>query len=566
MARMKTRFAQRSRLASVRRRLITTSVGIALGLLTGACGDDERARVTEQVPELPFVVGPSPLRRLSNSEYANALADLFPSVHVDTPGLPNDTVVAGFENAAEAQKPSDVRVARYETIANLYAREATLDSQRTRALLGCTWESPSKAEACATAFVETWGEKTFRRPLTSGERDRLSVNFQRWRASIDFEGAVRLTLATMLQAPQFLYRAEPEPEGAAPGTIVPLDGYAMASRLSFFLWESTPDEALLEAARKNELSTATQVRAQATRMLASPRARRTYWSFHRQWLGLGRILEEEHAARTAEVDPAWTSATALSAQQESRLFVENVLADGGSFGDLMTSRRAWVDGEMARIYGLQAPSGAGFVEATLPLGERAGIPTRAAFLAATSHRGSTSPPIRGNAIQLRMLCQAATPPPPDADLSVPAPKPGDEPKTTRGLFELRTSPPSCQTCHASLNGFGFGFESYSASGAHRKSEHGLPVDTRGSILYTDVDGEYEGPVALVGKLAKSRAVKRCATLQWMRYAMGRAPADDEIAVADALTDRFVAGDDVRALLVDVVTTNSFRMRRIRGTK
>ena len=173
--------------------------------------------------------------------------------------------------------------------------------------------------------------------------------------------------------------------------------------------------------------------------------------------------------------------------------------------------------------------------------------------------------MRGNAVQLRLLCQVEAPPPPGVDLSQPKVAPGEGPKTTRTLFEERTSPAGCRGCHISLNGFGFALESYSASGAFRREEHGLPVDARGALVGTDVDREVAGPIDLSLALAKSRDVRRCATLQWMRYALGRAPTADELPLADALTDRFSRGGDVRKLIVDLVGSNTFRSRRVEAT-
>ena len=131
-------------------------------------------------------------------------------------------------------------------------------------------------------------------------------------------------------------------------------------------------------------------------MFSDDRVKRVYWSFHRQWLGLDRILLDEHAARADGVDPAWNKTTQASALLESRLFVENVLGQGGTLADLFTSRRAWIDAEMSRIYGVAAPPDS--TEVSLPEGERAGLLTRVAFLAGYSHRGATSPPVRGNFI------------------------------------------------------------------------------------------------------------------------------------------------------------------------
>ena len=514
-------------------------------------------------PEPAPMVGPSPLRRMSNAEYLNALHDLFPTQSPALPPLPNDTIVAGFENAAEAQQPSDVRIARYEAIANLYADGATRDADAVRALVGCDdWATPSKAAACAEAFITTTGRRIFRRPLSAEERDRLELRFVAWQSAVDFEAAVRLTLSAMLQSPQFIYRAEPVATRTG-GAVAPVEPYAMASRLSFFLWESVPDAQLIDAASKGELATEAQIRAQAERMLADDRARRVLWNFHRQWLGLDRILGDEQSYRTPEIDPAWTPDTPRAAEQESELFVENVLMGHGSLHDLLLSRRAWVNGDMARIYGVPAPSDPKvWLPVLLPEGERAGILTRVAFLAGTSHRGGTSPPIRGNAVMLRLLCQLPTSPPPGADLSMPTAPPELGPQTTRMLFEARTAPAPCRGCHVALNGVGFGFEHYDAAGSYRAKEQGLSIDASGKILGTDVDRPFDGALALSAAMDESHLVHSCATRQWMRYALGRAPVDDEAPLVDALAASFEeSGGDVRALLLGIVTSDTFRLRQ-----
>ena len=529
---------------------------LALATLAGAaCGDDRAAPG----------VGPAPLRRLSNREYLNALADLFPDQAPDLPALPNDADVAGFENAAEAQQPSDVRIARFEAIANAYAEGATRDAAAIQAVVGCdSWATPTQATTCAAQFVARTGRRVFRRPLTADEQDRFALRFASWQAAVDFEAAVRLSLATMLQSPQFLYRPEPAdgPSGTASHPIA-VEPYAMASRLSFFLWESGPDEPLLEAAANDELHTEDQIRGQAERMLDDPRARRTLWDFHRQWLGLDRILADEHQLRTPEVDPGWTASTPGNAIEESRRFVEAVAAGDGTLHDLLTSRRAWVNGDLARIYGVPAPADpATWQEVVLPEAERAGLLTRVAFLAGTSHRGATSPPIRGNAVQLRLLCRLAVEPPPGADLSMPVAAPGTGPATNRTLFENRTAAPGCQSCHKDLNGIGFGFEHYNAAGVFQTAEQGLPIDARGLLDGTDVDMAFDGALALSAALTDSEIVHRCAAQQWLRYALGRAPGATEAQLVNALaSDFYASGGNLRALLVAIATAPTFRMRR-----
>jgi hypothetical protein len=498
---------------------------------------------------------------MSDDEYLDALTDLFPAIAPKLPQLPADVPVAGFDNAAEAQQPSDVLVARFEGIANLYAQAVTSDTAALRALTGCVdWSTPDLAAACAPLLVARIGKRLFRRPLTGDESARFLARFEAWAAAVDFPGAVQLTLSTMLQSPQFLYRPELAPADAKAGDVVALDPYAMATRLSFFLWQSVPDDALLAVADEGGLRTDGELRSQVDRMLADPRSKRVFWSFHRQWLGLDRVLQPEGATRTAAVDPAWTTVTQASAVTESELLVENVLSTGGTFRDLLTSRRAWVDAEMARVYGLpDRTDRRPWSEVALPVGERAGLLTRVAFLAGYSHAGATSPPVRGNGIELRLLCSLPLSPPPGVDLSQPMVPPGAGPQTNRMLFEQRTSPAACHTCHAELNGFGFGLEHYDAAGHFQTTDDGLPVDATGIVLGTDVNGRFDGALQLSTRLAGSVAVHACASRQWMRFALGRAPAAGEEPGLTALTTGFVQSEgDVRTLLEGIVTSPSFR--------
>jgi hypothetical protein len=510
-------------------------------------------------------VGPTPLRRLSDHEYLNTLHDLFPSLNPTLPQLPADVPVAGFENAAEGQDPSDVLIARFEAIANLYAEAATADTLAVSTLVGCPdWSTPLAAALCGEQFVSQVGRRIFRRPLSDTEKRRYASQFQTWQSAVDFEGAVQLTLSAMLQSPQFLYRAEPLPAGAPAGTVSPVEAYAMASRLSYFLWESGPDEVLLQAASRDELHSDAQVRAQTERMLTDERAKRVLWDFPRQWLGLDRILISENMVRTPQVDPSWTAATQTSASMETQLFIQNTLSDsgGGTLRDLLMSRRAWVDSEMSRVYGIASPATA-WSEVSLPESERAGLLTRPSFLAGYSHSGATSPPVRGNAIQLRLLCELPQSPPPGVDLSQPTAAPNEGPQTNRMLFETRTKPPACQLCHVALNGFGFGLENYNAAGHYQTKDNGLSVDASGAIHGTDVDGPFEGALALSDALSKSQVVHHCATAELIRYALGRAPVAAELPTVDALAAAFMnGGGDIRSLLVSIATSPTFRTRLV----
>ena len=536
------------------RRVLLACVATALGCFLGGGAPDQASSAA---------IGPAPLRRLTNDEYLNALHDLFPSVTATLPPLPADAIIGGFDNAASAQAPSDVLIARYETIANLYAAGATADDASVTALVGCDWSTDAAKASCGAQFIQQTGRRIFRRPLEQDEITRFETKFAGYQSAVDFEGAVQLTLSTMLQSPQFIYRAEPVENLEDASAIIPANAYEVATRLSFLLWSSTPDDALLAAADSGALDTDDGIRAQATRMLKDDRARRTFWNFHRQWLGLDLIVTTDQTYRTPDIDPDWTAQTPVSAENETELFVENTLMAGGTLHDLLTSNHAWVDGEMSRVYKLPTPSDpTTFSPVDLPNDQRAGLLTRVAFLAGTSHSGGTSPPIRGNAVQLHLLCALPISPPPNADTSMPTAPPGSGPQTTRMLFEQRTAPAQCQSCHASLNGIGFGFEEYDAAGAYRTTENGLPIDATGTLMGTDVDGPFDGALALSAKLDSSTVVHQCATQEWLRYALGRAPVAAEQPLVDAWTKSFIAsGGDVRALLMSIVTSPTFRYRR-----
>lgn len=514
---------------------------MAVSLLT-ACRQGEPIQ-TLFVPSAPMVVtqspGPAPLRRLTKHQYENTLRDLF-ALEV-TERLPDEPVVGGFEGAAEAQLPSELFVSRAQRSAQQYAEAIAADPARLKQVLHCDdCATPSSQAACLERFFETTALRLFRRPLTDDEQSRFKADVARWTAELDFVAAVQLLLEQVLQAPAFLYRPEP---GAT------LDGYQLATRLSFLLWDSAPDAAALERARTGGLTTRADVRAEATRMLADPRARRTMWSFHRQWLGLERLMLDEHEVRTPEVDPQWTGATQQAAQDETRRFVEGVMADEGTLGALLMSRRAWLDADTARLYGTTV--GATMLDAS----QRAGVLTRVAFLASTAHRGATSPPIRGNAINLKLLCRMPTPPPPGIDTSPPT-KPAGEQRTTRQLFEERTRPTACAGCHHALNGLGFGFEHYDAAGRFRETEEGLSIDATGQS--PALEGPFDGAIELSSRLAESREVQLCATTMWARFALGRAPVAVEDAWLNAAAERFVqSGGDVKALLLDLVSSPSF---------
>lgn len=496
-----------------------------------------------------ILLGSAPVRRLTNVEYQNTLRDLFGSVP-ELPDLPADGVASGaFENDARSLGPSDLRIARYEAAAMAMGQHAVDDAGARSRLVPCTTEDT----ACADAFIRHAGRKIFRRPLDADQVARFAAFFETQRSAIDFDAAIQLTLAAMLQSPYFLYRLE---HGVGSGEQIPLEPYELVSRLSYFLWESAPDDELLDAAEADAID----LEAQARRMLDDPRAHAAVRNFHRQWLHLDRVAGEDKIADF----PLWNDTVRESAREESQRFAEHAVFEGGGLEALFTSNVGFIDESLAPIYEVDAPSEA-FGEVALDPDTRAGILTRIAFLGGHAHEAVGSPPLRGVFVMERLLCEPRPSPPGDADTSPPMQRFGEGPFTNRQLFEQRTEPPLCLGCHRRIDGFGFGFENYDTTGAYRTVDNTLPVDATGYAQGIGNDADYDGAVELQRLLLESDVVQRCVAEKWLTYARGRAVEQDDACHLDALEQAFdESGHDIEQLLVDIVLRPEFSLRPATG--
>jgi hypothetical protein len=492
----------------------------------------------EVLPDLP-------LRRLSVVEYQNTLRDvLFGLELTDAPELPADVREHGFENVAAQLSAPPLLVERQEIIATMAAEAAMTDAPTRAQLLPCSgWDTAAAQDACTDAFLSTFGRRAFRRPLTADERADFTAFVRDVTGRIDYEAAIELAIAALMQSPQFVYRVET-------GDSVP-SAYDVASRLSYFLWQSMPDDVLLDAAEAGELSTPEELEAQARRMLAMPAARAAMIDFHRQWLDFDRVVGEP---KNPAQFPAWSDGLRAAIREEADRFVGSVLFDRDpTVRALLTDRTAWVDAELAAHYGLDPVSG--WTEVQLPAGERAGILTRAAFLAGRAHETNGSPVLRGAFVIDRLLCRELGSPPDDADTSPVVPDESAGPQTNRMLFEQRTSPTQCQGCHSQIDGIGYGFEAYDATGAFRTTDNTLPVDATGTLLGTDVDGPYDGAIEISERLGESTVVERCVAQSWVRYSLGRATQRADDCLLERARDALErSGGDLRELMVSIVTS------------
>jgi len=529
------------------------------GVIGGADGPgadaDGTARTQAFICEDPdaIIVGSSPVRRLTNVEYENTVRDLLGGNIPQLPEQPSDAVLKGsFENNALSLSPSDVRIARYETAA-ISLGEHAVNSQAARdRVLPCQ----TTDAACGRQFVESFGKRAFRRPLTDDEFERWTGFFESERVAIDFDAAVQLTVTAMLQTPHFLYRLENQGSEVSADQLE-LSQYELASRLSYLLWETMPDDELLAAADAGELETDDQLEAQARRLLADDRARAAVRNFHRQWLYLDRVLGED---KLPELYPLWQGPVRESAKEETLRFIEDTFFNGGTVGDLFTSNVAYVDGVMAELYDVPTPSQP-WSRIELDPQERAGLLSRIAFLAGNAHNANGSPPLRGVYLMERILCEPRPSPPADANVSPPVADPARGPMTNRQLFEERVAPSTCQGCHVRIDGFGYGFENYDAAGQFRTEDNGLPVDASGFATGIGNEAEYEGAVELQGLLAESDVVRDCVVKQWFTYANGRTMEPADTCQVEAIQRAFAENDgNLVDLLLSIVTRPEFRLR------
>jgi hypothetical protein len=510
----------------------------------GAAGEDSPPSACNE-PRL----GATPLQRITRAQYVNSVRDLL-DVSLDAAQLPEDEQLGAFDGNIVVPI-TDLLVEQYANAAEASARLALSEIET---LVPCD-RGALGDEACFGRFVETFGKRVYRRPLSAEEAQR----YAELRASFADQGypdVLRIVTQTMLQSPRFLYRVELLPSAASGGAIEPLDAYELASRLSFFLLSTTPDDTLLEAAGSGELLEPNELMAQADRLLQDERFADTLGSFHLQWLDLKRL---DKLSKDAELFPHYSAELGAAMREETLRFVDYVIReDDASLRTLLTAPYAFPSGPLLGVYGLSegevASDGPTMVE------HRAGLLTLPAYLAAHSHYNQTSPVQRGKVIIRNVLCQALPDPPPNVNATPPDPSPD---ATTRERLAQHQNDSSCRGCHRGIDGIGLGFENYDAIGAYRTMESGETIDATGTIVGTDQEGDFEGALELAQRIAASSDAQRCMTTQWLRFALGRPETAADECTLEQLSAAFAAsGGDIRALLRSIVASDAFRSKLV----
>jgi hypothetical protein len=526
-------------------------IGDGAGTDVGPSGGDPNPNGTAPAGA---TVGQTAIRRLGKTELLHTLRDLLPA-------LP-----AGFESTVELPADNDVQLAFSlpGTVSDVEGRRfmdlaeaaiAALGGSSPGAQLSCGGANETD---CARSFVTSFGKRAFRRPLDPVEVDDLMALFGKLRSdpgmAYGVPDAVNLVVEAILQSPGFLYRwerglAAPQMDGA----LVKYDSYEMASRLSYFIWKSMPDDALMAAADAAALTTADEIAAQARRLLEDPKADETLSNFTLQWLELGPL---EGLFKDTATYPTYNAQIPDAMRAETLAFSRDVLRGSSpTLVNLLTARYTFVDSTLASYYGV-TPDASGHVDLTGT--PRLGLLTEGALMAVKGNSYRTSPVRRGKFVLNRLLCQIVPPPPPNV---VPALPPPDPNLTVRQQMDQHASNPACAGCHTKMDSIGYAFEHFDGAGNYQATDRGMPIDTTGAI---DLDGAtvaFRDAAELATALASSREVHECFTRQWLRYALDRFEQD---ADADAVTHlkTFYEGSSLntRDLIVEITRTLPFTHR------
>ncbi len=496
------------------------------------------------------------LTRLPHVQYDYVLADLFGLPSSAATRFPPDPVLGGFDNNAEALRVDARLLADYQLAAEATAAQVVATAASLSAAVPCT--PAGDGAACARQFVESFGRRAFRRPLTAAEVERYLALFAAgatlYAEGTSFERGVRLVLEGMLQSPHFLYRAELDgtPETVGGAELVRLPGFTIASRLAATLWASIPDDELLDAAAAGGLDTPEGIRAQALRMVESDKVLRVIDDFHAQWL----------AAREFGVDPKMPplpDSVGDSMRRELEAFVRHVDAGVGTYEELMTAPYTFVDQNLAPLYGVVGSFGAEPQRVDLDPAERAGLLTQVGILSAHSGAVTSSPIHRGVFVLRHFLCSDVAPPNFAIDPTLPE-RTGDI-VTTRDQVEHHTANATCQACHRTINAVGFGLEHFGASGEYRTHDNGAVVDASGDVEFEDATLAFTDGVSLAHAIVDSGLGARCYIDRWLGYSFGRVPNAADRCTATLVDEQFQGGPHrLRDVLVAITDSIPFRYR------
>jgi hypothetical protein len=495
--------------------------------------------------------GPTTLELLTDEQYLNTLHDLAgPNAQVDALYANATTPRFGLVQGNVAQ----VDLETYGKAAERVAATIAADATKLAMLAPCAANADKRG--CAKTFVQSFGARAYRAPVIDAADIERHLVLYDVGATTSYAHGIEMLLRGMLQAPRFLYRAEPGTTEAVGPMAVKLSGYEIAARLSYALWNTMPDTRLSSAAAAGMLSTKDGVATQLAWMLSDPRGANVVRRFIEGWISLSEV---DTVVKDGTAFPDWSGmALRGTLKAQAQTFFDDVLHNrSGSLSALLTSHTVFVNSALSGYYG--PASGTAFQPVDRTDGTVSGMLTLPALLADLAKPLESSPIYRGKFVREELLCEELPPPPPNVP-NPPDTKPG---VSTREKFREHEADPSCAGCHTMIDPLGLGFENFDAVGKYRTIDNGVPVDASGQAIGTaDIDGKFVGVVELGGKLAKSGEVEACVTRQWFRFFMSRFEQSPDGCSMKSLLDQFRSSSDSLNRLPDaIVQTDAFLYRR-----
>src|SRR5450432_1244399 len=512
----------------------------ANGIDAGAVADDAAATGT------PPPVGTPTVARLSELQWANSVRDLLPLSNPANPTLATADAVVQLDNEADS----------------LFIGQNLHDDLQSAVESLVPVGAPTNATGQATAFIQAFGRRAFRRPLTTDEVQSYLTLFNQGPMLTTgysaFAAGVRVTLEAFLQSPYFLYRT------GFGGTAVQgrarLTDYEIAANLSYALTNSIPDATLSAAADQGALETSAAISAQATRLLATAAGKAAVDHYYFQFFGLGQYDTLE---KNATVAPQFTSAVGPMLDSETAQFLQYVFSQNGTLRDIFTSPVTFVNSTVAGLYGLAGTfSASTWTQVTLD-STRPGLLTRLGFLAYYGHDGTTQDSIhRGVYINRRLLCKNLSPPPGVVLPTIP-PVTGTN-ETNRQIVTSITGAGTCgASCHGVfINPAGFAFENFNGLGAYQTTENGQPVDSSGSYPFTEGVKSYTSEIDFSRALSESEQLHTCYASGWASDLYARIPRADDLAAAGAVAQSSLSKNISSAALILALTTNDAFVTRV----
>lgn len=498
--------------------------------------------------------GVATLRRLNRTEYNNTVRDLLGDDTHPADDFPVDSAGVVFDNEVDVQSIPPVLVEDYARAAEALASAALAEGNPERDRILTCDPAVDGHDPCAREILGAFARRAFRRPVEASEVDRL-LEFVTMVESDGgtFEDGIGLAIQAVLVDPNFLFmvEADPDPSSTAPHR---LNAYELATRLSYFVYRSMPDDELSAAADSGALLDRAELERQVDRMLADPKSAAFAADFSDQWLYTRTLMV---AAPSPDIYPSFDDdLRAAMAEETRRLFAEFLYGDH-AFADILDADFTFVNERLAAHYGIPGITGEEFQRVDLdPAAGRGGLLSQASILTATSipTRGSIAK--RGKFIMSELLCQPPADPPPGTP-AIPDQLPPDS--TEREILEAMTAGPECAGCHSIINPLGGGLEHFDGIGRFRDEDNGQPIDATGGLP----DGTaFDGAVEEAQALKTDPAFARCVNKQMLSFALGRRPQPTDGPVLDDIEASTAEhGARLRDVILAIVTSDAFTARR-----